>query len=68
MRKLIGAVLLILCVSMASAAGPALVKVRVGIHGNEGGSPLAASALTRAFSRSTGSSPSSPSWRAVPPK
>jgi NitT/TauT family transport system substrate-binding protein len=57
MRKLIVAVLLILCVSMASAAGPALVKVRVGIHGNEGGSPLAASALDQGIFKKYGIEP-----------
>lgn len=49
MRKLIAAVLLVLCTTMAMAAGPALVKVRIGVHANEGGASLAAVAQEQGF-------------------
>ncbi|MCX7028247.1 MAG: ABC transporter substrate-binding protein [Spirochaetes bacterium] len=55
MRKLITVVLLVLCASMAMAAGT--VKVRIGVHANEGGIPLAAVAQDQGFFKKYGIEP-----------
>jgi len=66
MKRLIIAVLLVLATFSAMAAD--LVTVRIGIHANEGGAPLAAVAQEQGFSKNTASIRYSPSSRAAPPK
>jgi NitT/TauT family transport system substrate-binding protein len=55
MRKLITIVLLVLCATTAMAAGT--VKVRIGVHANEGGAPLAAVAQEQGFFKKYGIEP-----------
>jgi NitT/TauT family transport system substrate-binding protein len=59
MKRFFTVVLLVLCASVAMAAGQAqaLVNVRVGIHANEGGAPLAAVAQDQGIFKKYGIKP-----------
>ncbi|MFA5852055.1 MAG: ABC transporter substrate-binding protein [Spirochaetales bacterium] len=57
MKRLLAVALLVLCAATAMAAGPALVNVRVGVHANEGGTPLAAVAQDQGFFKKYGINP-----------
>ncbi len=57
MKRFFTVVLLVFCASAAMAAGPALVTVRIGIHANEGGAPLAAVAQDQGFFKKYGINP-----------
>jgi NitT/TauT family transport system substrate-binding protein len=57
MKKLVTVALLVLCTVLALSAAPALVNVRVGVHANEGGAPLAAVAQDQGFFKKYGINP-----------
>ncbi len=57
MRRAFAAAFLLLCASAAMAAPAGLVTVRVGVHANEGGAPLAAVAQDQGFFKKYGINP-----------
>ena len=57
MKKLLTIALLGLCVALATSAQSGLVNVRVGVHANEGGAPLAAVAQDQGFFKKHGINP-----------